>query len=621
MLKKYADEKRILELLTDIQLYHSLTDRDYWEGVKPALYDALQASKEKYDGYVFEPLYASLWMQYTTMQNRVNYEAKQFDRRIALNTYVFLEAIENEGKHIGRILDLVWMILEESEWALPAHVHNTPGNDALPDVRHPTVCLFSAFLAQQLTFVSFLFEEKFNAISRHIVPRIKNEVMRRVVDDYLTRNDYWYFGFNPSRKTNNWTSAVNMGVLSAAAVLLRDEKEKLAKVVAKVLITSSNQINDYPDDGGCDEGPGYWIGSTANLVQVLDIVRRLTGGVIDPLAEPKIQNIGNYFSSMYIYGSYLVSVADCDALRSMLDPSLFTIGKHLSNDNLLAIVYDAYERGETGYSMCDVNTGGILDAAEMLMEMRRGRTVPPFLPRKSNYLASIQIATARESDTDRSGLFFAAKGGHNKESHNHNDVGNFIVYKDGERFLCDTGRPSYDAVVFSRARYTKWMFQSGYHNLPTVNGHDQTGHFEEGNYAAKNALFSEDDATVSFSLDISEAYANRADIEKWERRFVFDREKSAIRVTEDYALKICESVTLNFIAAAPFTVGDGVITMRSGDASLGIYTDTSLFDIQAETIDFKGDGAFLYRWSGGLYRLRLTLKKPKAADIITYTIK
>ena len=44
-----------------------------------------------------------------------------------------------------------------------------------------------------------------------------------------------------------------------------------------------------------------------------------------------------------------------------------------------------------------------------------------------SWLPATGVLTAREREGDTAGLFLAAKAGHNDESHNHNDVGSFIV--------------------------------------------------------------------------------------------------------------------------------------------------------------------------------------------------
>ena len=54
------------------------------------------------------------------------------------------------------------------------------------------------------------------------------------------------------------------------------------------------------------------------------------------------------------------------------------------------------------------------------------------------------------------------KGGHNDESHNHNDVGSFVVYHNGKPILVDPGVGEYTSKTFSKERYTIWTMHSDY---------------------------------------------------------------------------------------------------------------------------------------------------------------
>ncbi len=85
------------------------------------------------------------------------------------------------------------------------------------------------------------------------------------------------------------------------------------------------------------------------------------------------------------------------------------------------------------------------------------------------WLPGIQLMAARSPQ----GLFTAAHGGHNAESHNHNDVGDFVLYAGGEPVVIDVGFGTYTAKTFSKERYTLWYNNSAYHNLPVINGFPQ----------------------------------------------------------------------------------------------------------------------------------------------------
>ncbi len=86
------------------------------------------------------------------------------------------------------------------------------------------------------------------------------------------------------------------------------------------------------------------------------------------------------------------------------------------------------------------------------------------------WLDGLQFMAARENPASEEGFFLACKGGHNAESHNHNDIGSFIVYCDGMPILINPGVEFYTAKTFSAARYEIWTMQSSYHNLPEING-------------------------------------------------------------------------------------------------------------------------------------------------------
>ena len=116
--------------------------------------------------------------------------------------------------------------------------------------------------------------------------------------------------------------------------------------------------------------------------------------------------------------------------------------------------------------------------------------------------------------TNRDGLFFAAKGGHNNESHNHNDVGTFLLYADNKPLLIDAGVGTYTKKTFSPERYTIWTMQTNYHNLPLINGYAQQFGRE---FKATNPQCNAKKST--FSLDIASAYPAEAGIDSYNRQY------------------------------------------------------------------------------------------------------
>lgn len=86
-----------------------------------------------------------------------------------------------------------------------------------------------------------------------------------------------------------------------------------------------------------------------------------------------------------------------------------------------------------------------------------------------------------------------------EESHNHNDVGNFIIYADGKPAIIDVGVETDTAKTFSPSRYDIRTMQSQYHNLPIVNGiQQQAGE----NFRASDVRYAMTDELVEFSLPL-----------------------------------------------------------------------------------------------------------------------
>ncbi len=95
------------------------------------------------------------------------------------------------------------------------------------------------------------------------------------------------------------------------------------------------------------------------------------------------------------------------------------------------------------------------------------------------WLPDIQLMTSRDKPGSVEGLYLAAKAGHNEESHNHNDVGSFIVYKDGHPGIIDIG-----GATYSRNYGNEWVRDSAFHNLmPVIDGKGQR---KGRKYSARN---------------------------------------------------------------------------------------------------------------------------------------
>jgi hypothetical protein len=217
---------------------------------------------------------------------------------------------------------------------------------------------------------------------------------------------------------------------------------------------------------------------------------------------------------------------------------------------------------------------------------------------KDMWLPNLQIMTAR-----RGNLYVAMKGGTNGESHNHNDVGSFIVYT-GEGgvtpLFIDPAVGEYTAQTFSNDRYSIWTMQSQYHNLPQINGIDQKDGKE---YTAK--MVSHKDGQLT--LDIAGAYPANAAVKSWKRTVT--AMESGISITEDYELEEYRQPTrLMLMTLDP-------------DALKRIQFDANQLSATIEDISDRLDTLLQHMWGPKMYRIILTVKSAKTKNKIKYTIR
>ena len=100
----------------------------------------------------------------------------------------------------------------------------------------------------------------------------------------------------------------------------------------------------------------------------------------------------------------------------------------------------------------------------------------------------------------RTGFGFAAKGGHNDEPHNHNDLGHFILATAHGQVLCDLGAGVYNKAYFiPDTRYDVIHTNSLGHSVPIIEGHQQVAGRE---HCAVVFEHGQD----TFSLELAKAY-------------------------------------------------------------------------------------------------------------------
>ena len=537
--------------------YPTIQDRAEWQGVPQEVRAGFIREAQQYLGTTWERIPATVTLQYIRSGNRSNYDALNTRQREKLATLVFAEVFENQGRFLDEIADGIWAICEQTYWGSTAHLGMQRAGTGLPDVTEPIVDLFAAETGALLAWTDYLLGDRLDKVSPLLRKRIRAEVDRRVLTPALQRDDFWWMGFGERKNINNWNPWINSNWLAAVLLLEADPPRRTGSVY-KIMRSLDNFINIYPDDGASDEGPGYWGRAGASLFDNLELLRSATNGTIDIYRAPLVRSMGQYIYRVYINDQYFIPMGDASAKLTPDAELVYQYGKRIGDPVMQGFgALLAQRRGP--YRPGSSSPGRILPALFVAREIATAQAAEPLLG--SVWLADLQLMAARSTPNSDVGLYVAAWGGHNAQSHNHNDVGNFIVYGDGKPVLIDLGVETYSAKTFSSQRYEIWTMQSAYHNLPTINGVLQAAGRE---FQAKNLSFNETANRVTFSADIASAYPAAAAVQRWQRRVTLDRKAPALELEDKYELKQWkEPVRLNLIT--PLSVD----TSKPGAVHLG----------------------------------------------------
>jgi len=537
--------------------YPTIQDRAEWQGVPQEIRAGFIREAQQYLGTTWERIPATVTLQYIRSGNRSNYDALNTRQREKLATLVFAEVFENQGRFLDEIADGIWAICEQTYWGSTAHLGMQRAGTGLPDVTEPIVDLFAAETGALLAWTDYLLGDRLDKVSPLLRKRIRAEVDRRVLTPALQRDDFWWMGFGERKNINNWNPWINSNWLAVVLLLEADPPRRTGSVY-KIMRSLDNFINIYPDDGASDEGPGYWGRAGASLFDNLELLRSATNGTIDIYRAPLVRSMGQYIYRVYIKDQYFIPMGDAAAKLTPDAELVYQYGKRIGDPLMQGFgALLAQRRGP--YRPGSSSPGRILPALFVAREIATAQAAEPLLG--SVWLADLQLMAARSTPNSGVGLYVAAWGGHNAQSHNHNDVGNFIVYGDGKPVLIDLGVETYSAKTFSSQRYEIWTMQSAYHNLPTINGVLQAAGRE---FQAKNLSFNETANRVTFSADIASAYPAAAAVQRWQRRVTLDRKAPALELEDKYELKQWkEPVRLNLIT--PLSVD----TSKPGAVHLG----------------------------------------------------
>ena len=595
---------------------------DWDQVVDDSIQQLLIHEAEQYLHVPFAALPASLMLEYKKNGNRTNYEELSFKKREQLFSLIVAESMEQKGRFLTDIVDGIWSTCEESYWGIPAHLYMQKAGVGMADVQNPSVDIFAGEASTILALADYFLGRQLDSISPLLRERIYYEVDRRILTPMEKESrDYWYMRVGTkAAPVNNWNPWV-VSCWMTSLLLLEKDQQRRASELRHALLTLDNYINWLGEDGAIDEGPSYWSGAIGRLFDALNILESASAGKLSIYRQPIIQKAESYIYKVHIAGNYFINTADASPTISQDGLLLYRIGTSVQDELMRSFgvwAYRQFNKKAKGVIAKDFSKPRRILNILVIKECEAQKGSPPQLI--DIWLESIQLMAARSIN----GLFIATHGGHNAESHNHNDIGDFIIYADGQPVIIDAGFGTYTSKTFSKDRYTLWYNNSAYHNLPVINGFTQEAGAQ---YEAKNVVYTSVKTESKLVLDIAAAYPKEAGIAKWNRAVSLEKSRGKIDITDTYKMeKPLQKLTQTFM-----TICNGDLSQKGkiifeipAHKPLVMEYDPTIWEVKREQMpgDAPDEKRLSENWGHRtIWRYMLINKSLKNSGVLKYSFK
>ena len=423
--------------------------------------------------------------------DRQQFETPYFLRRRMLMAYAIRYIFDRNPEDLAVLQDIIWETCGEFAWSVPAHIANDVKNSD-PYCARTYIDLFASETGASIAEIYSILKDEFEP---RINERIVYELNDRIINPYI--NNYFFF----EGGGNNWTG-VCCGSIGITMLYIAPEKLNLFK--DRLLTPLSRYLATFGESGICEEGISYWNYGFSNYIYFADMLKEYSKGRVNILNIPRAETVATFGCNAYIRKNHTISYSD---------------GSHSFHYNigLNHFLADTFEKAyPLDPAFCDKKLPSFFKDA-----------IRTLLWTNENYLDAkeLPLVTTEEYDSKigwyinkKAKYSFTAKAGHNEESHNHNDLGNFIICTDNGQQVIDFGAGYYNKNYFRiPQRYEEQIIAcSRGHNVPIINGVIQ----KHGRIYSATATKHSNNV---FALDLSKAYPD-CGMTAYNREFVLDED-------------------------------------------------------------------------------------------------
>lgn len=429
-------------------------------------------------------------------------------------TLSFLYQITGEEKYVERAIEFAEAISDVSEWRNPAHAFDIIYPRVWPQNVPDDQVVFSYDLnsSRVARILSTVYDWLYPVLTIPQRDKIRNGILEKAVT--RVRGNYEFFWWSNAYNCN-W-SAICYSGLGISALALIKENPQLIDVVAESYNKINLTLDQIGDEGGWQEGRGYFGYMAGTVAYYADALKRVSKSKFNLFNHPKIKTNALDF---YLY-ALTASFGDSEG-KSGGQSSVFN--KFISETGSKTSAFYREKFIQEGADIYDILWPRSSVKAEEPKE-------------KSRYFKNIDWAILRSDFFDPSAVTIACKAGLNNDPHHgHLDCGQFILTWQNTPFIKDLGRMEYDEKYFNNERYDYVYANSEGHNLISVNNEQQIVAKKKNsewleNIGGRIIDFRSNEKRDYVLMDPSKAYIGK-ELKKWRRNIIL--EKPAVTIILD----------------------------------------------------------------------------------------
>lgn len=330
------------------------------------------------------------------------------------------------------------------------------------------------------------------------------------------------------RNTSNWNQVCNGGISAGVVALFETNPVEYAALMNRAISSIPLSINGYANNGAYPEGYSYWdYGTTYNLM-LLDMLNQNWGSDFGLKKYPGFMGTAVFMQNMEGFFlptenkniSYPLCFNYADSRDgTKVNPSMFWFASENKNSGLIFSEFKKLKADlESNPQKLDNRFLPLLLLWSRDIDFKK-IAIPEGKMFVSN--GKTEIAMMRTSWVDNNGIYVGVKGGTPSESHQHMDVGSFIMEANGVRWALDFGNQEYNSLEskgvdlwnFSQnsQRWDVFRYNNLSHNTLTINNQKQ---LVKGRAIIKT--ISETDNNMAVCMDLTSLY--KADVKMIARK-------------------------------------------------------------------------------------------------------